>query len=468
MNDDPMVLPTVLFWILAPLTASAPIRWSVPLYLLLVQIDLSSLGNFSTTSLGVENIIKVIIIPTILLMRIREQIHLNGWARKIAVFWAAFVAYACLTMAWSPYRTSAVKMAGYFYAYSVLFVVFTVAWQHDWLGSRTLMAIAWISLLGAVVQTYLFGNAFGSDVEFGVWRFTTFSGAQSFAPFLLCIVVLLLFRERLSVFTFLTSLAASAAILETGSRSIFLGLLWVLLVYGIFSATRSAQRIRLGMIFKRALWFAAAVAVILTVVVQFLPDNRLNEMVTAAVEKNATVDDVGTFGWRFSLYQRTLEEVTHRSPMRLLLGSGTSSGADLVLDAGFFQEANVDPNRAIHDEFLRAVYEWGVLGLCAFLLFFGSVVKFGFTTLRDYRSPQAWAFLAISVPLLISLTVENFLADSGSPGGVGYNLILTSLVAASGLSLETSSPSYSPADPEAIPGLSGSLAILPESYEGNG
>jgi O-antigen ligase len=304
-------------------------------------------------------------------------------------------------------------------------------------------------------------------VEFGVWRFTTFSGAQSFAPFLLCIVVLLLFCEKLSVFTFVTSVAASAAILETGSRSTFLGLLWVLLVYGIFSATRSAQRIRLGMIFKRALWFAAAVAVILTVVVQLLPENRLNEMVTAAVEKNATVDDVGTFGWRFSLYQRTLDEVTHRSPVRMLLGSGTSSGADLVLDEGFFQEANVDPNRAIHDEFLRAAYEWGLIGLCAFLLFFGSILKFAFATLRDHRSPQAWAFLAISVPLLISLSVENFLADSGSPGGVGYNLILTSLVAAYGLIPESSEQSESQTIPEAMSHPSGPLAILPESYEGN-
>ena len=467
MNDDPMVLPTVLFWILGPLTAIAPIRWSVALYLLLVQIDLSSLGNFSTTSLGVENAIKVVIIPTILLLRIRKQIHLNDQTRKIAVYWAAFVAYSCLTMAWSPYRTSAVKMAGYFYAYSVLFVVFTIAWQRNWLGSRTLMAIVWISLLGAVVQTFFYGNAFGSDVEFGVWRFTTFSGAQSFAPFLLCILVLLLFGEKLSVLTFATSVAASAAILETGSRSIFLGLLWVLLVYGIFSATRSAQRVRLGMIFKRALWFAAAIVILLTVVVQFLPENRLNEMMTAAVEKNATIDDVGTFGWRFSLYQRAWDEVTHRNPVRMLLGSGTSSGADLVLEGGFFQEANVDPNRAIHDEFLRAVYEWGIIGLCAFLLFLGSVLKFGITTLREHRSPQAWAFLAISVPLLISLTVENFLADSGSPGGVGYNLILTSLVAGYGLVPESSLQSEAQMIPEAMSSPSGSLAILPEGFEGN-
>jgi O-antigen ligase len=287
--------------------------------------------------------------------------------------------------------------------------------------------VVWISLSGAIIQTYFLGNAFGSD-EFQ-WRFTTFSGAQSFAPFLLSLLVLMLFQKSVSFFTFLTGFGAIAGILMTGSRSVFLGLLWVLIMYGIYSAVRSAKSVRIGMILGRMLVIGATMAVIVLAVVNLLPENRLNEMVAAVIEKNATVEDVGTFGWRFNLYQKTLDELVHRRIALLLVGSGTSSAASLVLNEGIFHEDNIDPNRAIHDEFLRATYEWGFLGLAAFVFFFARLLRLDLRLVAKNASPQAWAFLAIFVPLLISLTVENVLADSGSPGGVGYNLVLTSLMA---------------------------------------
>ena len=461
MNDDPMAVPTVIFWVMAPLTVVAPIRWAVVLYLLLVQIDLSAVGNFSTTSFGFDNAIKAIIIPTILLFKVRKIIpSFNDEARKIAMFWAAFVACVCLAALWSPYRVSAIKMIGYLYTYGVLFVVFAAAWHQEWFSRRSLIFVMLVSLLGGFVQTYFLGNAFGTD-EWGQWRFTTFAGAQSFGPFLLCILVLLLFREKLSLSIFLTALAASVGILETGSRSVFLGFLWVLMIYGVYSAVRSGRQISPGVIFRKLLWIAAGAAVMLTIVVNLLPENRLNEMFEAAVERNADLSDIGTFGWRFALYQKTLDELTQRSPVQLLIGSGTSSGADLVLEQGFFGESNVDPNRALHDEFLRAVYEWGFVGLSAFLLFLWCAFKFGLHAIREHASPEAWAFLAISAPLLISLTVENVLADSGSPGGVGYNLILTAMVAACGLLPEKEPQHQTIAD--MAPSLAIPARIQPES-----
>jgi len=422
-----MFVPTVVFWILASLTIILPVRWSVFAFLLLVQIDLSALGNFSTDSLGIQNVIKVIIIPTVLFLRVRRDIHFDKSARKYFIAWLLMTGYACVAAVWSPYPTSAIKMIGYLYAYSILFVIFVTTWQQEWLDKSKLMWVVWISLAGGVIQSYFLGNAFGSD-EFE-WRFTTFSGAQSFAPYLLALMVLLLFRGKPSFFTFITAAGAAIGILLTGSRSGFLGLAWALLIYGIFTAMRTAKTVRIGMILRKILLIGAAIAVLLFVVVEWLPDNRLNEMLTAAVEKNATVDDVGTFGWRFNLYQKTLDELVHRGFPQLLFGSGTSSGAGLALEGGFFDENNIDPNRAIHDEFLRSTYEWGLLGLALFALFLYKLVSLDLRLVAANSSPQAWAFLAILGPLLISLTVENFLADSGSPGGVGYNLVLTSLMA---------------------------------------
>jgi DNA invertase Pin-like site-specific DNA recombinase len=46
------------------------------------------------------------------------------------------------------------------------------------------------------------------------------------------------------------------------------------------------------------------------------------------------------------------------------------------------------------------------------------------------NSREGWAFLAIFIPLLISLTVENIFADASSPGGMGYLLVLTFMLAA--------------------------------------
>jgi O-antigen ligase len=427
MSDDALFIPTVAFWILVGLTILSPVRWSVIFFLLLVQIDLSGLGNFSTESLGIENAIKVAIIPTLFLYRIRNEIHLEQSARKYFLFWIAFVGYACIAVLWSPFKTSAIKMVAYLYAYSAIFVIYITAWQQRWLTPRNLRFVVWISLSGAIIQTYLLGNSFGSD-EFQ-WRFTTFSGAQSFAPFLLSLIVLILFQKRVSFFDILTALGAATGLLMTGSRSIFLGLLWVLSIYAIYSAVRSAKRVRIGMILGRMVLTGSIMLGVVVAVAIFLPENRLNEMVGAAIEKNATIEDVGTFGWRFTLYQKTLDELIHRGIPSLLVGSGTSSAARLVLDEGIFQEDNVDPNRAIHDEFLRATYEWGLLGLAAFVLFLAVIIKLDLQLVAENASPQAWGFLAIVVPLLISLTVENILADSGSPGGVGYNLVLSSFMA---------------------------------------
>jgi O-antigen ligase len=463
MNDNPMVVPTVIFWILVFLAVATPVRWSVVLYLLLVQIDLSAVGNFSTDSLGIENAIKVIVIPTLLLFKIRKELQFGDEARKYFGLWFLFVGYVGLASLWSPYRVSGIKMTGYLYAYSALFLVFTEAWRQDWFNAKTLMFAVWCSLIGATIQTYFLGNAFGED-DFQ-FRFTSFAGAQSFAPFLLSILVLLLFREKVSISVIVTVLASSLGLLLTGSRSAFLGLIWVLLLYGIFSAARSSKKIRLGVILKRALLIGAAIAVILTTIITLLPENRLNEMMEAAMAKNATLEDVGTFGWRFSLYQTTLDELIHRSPATLLVGSGTSSGADLVLESGFFQESNLDPNRAIHDEFLRAMYEWGILGLFALLFFLASALKLSIRMVKEDASPAAWAFLAIFVPLLLSLTVENFLADSGSPGGVGYCLVLTCMVAAYGLYPEHNQPLELEVASGPDSALPASAGIQTENYE---
>jgi len=307
------------------------------------------------------------------------------------------------------------------------------------------MFVLWTSLSFAALQTYALGNQYGSFeaahavVDFE-WRFTSFTGAQSFAAFLLCLIVLLLFRERWSPSVIAACGGATVGILLTGSRSVFLGFAWILMLAGVIFAKRSGRAISLGLAAKRMALSAAVLLCVGAGVLKALPENRLNEMLSAAVTSDNSLQDVGTFVWRFSLYQKTLEELAGRNLRTLLTGSGTSSAASLVLQSGIFSESNVDPNRALHDEFLRSAYEWGAVGVLLLLLFLAQAISICFRMIKNYDSPEAWAFLAILAPLLISLTVENFLADSASPGGVAYNLILTSMLASGPVVAKTAVP----------------------------
>src|SRR3984893_5497939 len=442
MSSETLLIARAAFWLLAALVVLLPVRWSTLAFLLLVQFDLSGTATYTAESLGIENAIKVTLIPTILLWRMKDEISFDSRFARLRQIWLFFAGYACLAILWSPFKLPALKMLGYFYAYCVLFIVFTIAWRKGWFNARSLMIVLWLSLLFAFVQTYGLGNEYGSvgnfyesiDYEF---RFTSFTGAQSFASFLLSLFVLLVFCEEWNFAIFAAVAGAATGLILTGSRSIFLAFCWILLLAGVIFAKRKGKKLSLGAVAKRMTVGAAVLLVVGTVVLSALPENRLNQMLSASVSSDQTLEDVGTFVWRFSLYQKTIEELTHRRAATLLTGSGTSSAAALVLDSGFFQQFTADPNRAMHDEFLRSLYEWGVPGLLLLLLFLGQAVRICFRLIRETDSKEAWAFLAILVPLLISLTVENFWAESASPGGVGYALVLTSMLARTSLQPKT-------------------------------
>jgi O-antigen ligase len=434
LSSDILTIARLAFWTLAVLVVLLPLRYSVIAYILLVQFDLSGSAFYSTDTLGIENAIKVVAIPSLLWIRARRESTEDAGEPGLRWIWLLLVAYAAISIVWSPFKLAALKMLGYFYAYIVLFDVFRKAWRKEWLNSRSLILVMWCSLLFAVVQSYVLGNPYGvmgnyygaPDFEF---RFTSFTGAQSFAAFLLSLFAILLFTQRWSAAVIVTALAAAAGILLTGSRSIFIGFLWIIVFLAVVYAKRKGRRFTLAQVAKRIALGMAVLLVAGIVVLKNLPENRLNQLFSAMVSPDSSMEDVGTFVWRFSLYQKTLEALSARSPQRLLVGSGTSSAAALVLDTGVFTLANVDANRAIHDEFLRALYEWGVPGVLLLIAFLVEASRICIRKIRECNADVGWLFIAILVPMLISLAVENFLAESASPGGVGYMLVLTAMLA---------------------------------------
>ncbi len=327
MSSETLLIARVAFWLLAALVVLLPVRWSTLAFLLLVQFDLSGTATYTAESLGIENAIKVTLIPTILLWRMKEEISFDSRFAKLRHIWLFFAGYACLAILWSPFKLPALKMLGYFYAYCVLFIVFTIAWRKGWFNARSLMIVLWLSLLFAFVQTYGLGNEYGSvgnfygsiDYEF---RFTSFTGAQSFAAFLLSLFVLLVFCEEWNFAIFAAAAGATTGLILTGSRSIFLGFCWILLLAGVIFAKRKGKKLSLGVVAKRMTVGAVVLLVVGTVVLSALPENRLNQMLSASVSSDQTLEDVGTFVWRFSLYQKTIEELP---PLPLRVGPSRPS-----------------------------------------------------------------------------------------------------------------------------------------------
>ena len=426
MSAAGVIVPSILFWLLVIAFLCVPPRYAVLIFVLIVQLDLTGIAFYSDVSLGWENAIKVVLLPTILLFRTRPIDLLPSAFKFARNCWAALVGYAGIAIAWSPYHLSGVKLMGYLYAYSVLFVVFACAWRRGWFTRGSIVSITSISLLLAALQTYVLGNAYG-DPEYDN-RFTTFADPQSFAPFLICMFVLLVICKRHSIASALAACGAAIGLVLTGSRSNLVGFIWVALIIGVALAKRSRRHLSFSILIRNTAIGCLLFVLLGAAILDALPQSRLTELIDVVTSYNSSsLESVGTFAWRLTVYAQAVKQISGRTWRELATGSGTSSGAVVGLQTGFFKEANVDPNRVIHDEFLRALYEWGVIGLVGFLAFLTAIFRLCIRMIRLTPSPYAWACLAIFGPLVIGLLVENIFADGASPGGVGYCLLLASM-----------------------------------------
>jgi O-antigen ligase len=144
-------------------------------------------------------------------------------------------------------------------------------------------------------------------------------------------------------------------------------------------------------------------------------------------EDDATVEDVGTFAWRLGIYEDVLEHLGKRTGPELFFGSGTSSGAALMLnhDPDHYDREGIDANRVLHSEFLRALYEWGIPGI-GLLLAFVIATTAGFVKkIAAEGGGPALAFAGALPSIVLGLAIENMLASAASAGGVGILVAMT-------------------------------------------
>jgi len=162
-------------------------------------------------------------------------------------------------------------------------------------------------------------------------------------------------------------------------------------------------------------------------VLTYLPGNRIDELVFAVSNDDTKVEDVGTLAWRLGIYEDIWSRLEKRSALGLTFGSGTSSGAALMLDhdPAHYDQVGIDANRVLHSEYLRAFYEWGIFGLTLLVGFLVTTIV-GFARMVTVQgSGPALAFFGVLPSILIGLAIENVLAGAVSAAGVGIVLAMS-------------------------------------------
>lgn len=420
MPEHTVFVVRILFWILTGGVLLLPPRWAIFCWLLSAHINLSGPHWPSATTIGWENTIRIIILPTILLMRVGIKSSFYSSFRLLPFrIWLLICLYAMLASLWSSFFLSALKQVGYLYAYSVGFLVLLIAWRKGIISSRIIEINIWFALGFAALQTLFLGNLFGGIEN----RFTSFTSPQMFAEYLVAMLILVFFLPNFSFRKrFFYSIMILIQIVASGSRTGLLGALAILMVaFLIFLRRRTLQRVLIssGVIL---------IGLILALSFFYLPSSsqmskfRVSDLISV-VKGQKSLSNIGTMSFRLNMWDATLHGIRSFSTFEYIFGRGTSSGGEVAVKSfSKYDPKTVDANRVIHNEYLRVFYEWGIFGSLVFILFLFFTVG-GSVVLARRNNIGGFSLLSLAPALLIMLGVENVLAGSGSAGGIGLLLV---------------------------------------------
>ncbi len=251
-------------------------------------------------------------------------------------------------------------------------------------------------------------------------RFTSYVNAQQFALLITVLLGILAveYRRSPSLASLIVIVAAFVAVLASGSRTALLGVVLGALVMVAWSLHKSHRR---GALLTTAALFAVMLVTLAAGSTLSTQSLRALEIVDVLRGNGASV---GTLSYRIDIYDHANTQLHERDGLELLFGSGAGTARDSVLssDAYIAPGTEIDPNRALHNEWLRIIYEFGAIGLTLFLAL---VARVALTTMRllNGTDSQQWAVLplVISAPVLILfLSIENVLALGLSGSGAAF------------------------------------------------
>jgi O-antigen ligase/polysaccharide polymerase Wzy-like membrane protein len=408
-----MSLPLALYVALLAAAVLAPLRWAIASYLVLSTVDFYT----GYSGIGILNALKGLAYPIVLLWRLRAY---SGHAKTIVapIAWLLLASYAGIASFWSVFPLSAAKLVGEMIGSFLICLAFLRATKGGYLTPSVVLPVTFGAIAVGVLRS-IFAPSYSDSPD----RFTGFTSAQTFAALLAALFALALCSESLKLWMRATLCAATAAAMVlNGSRVWLLGLLMILVLALAISTAPSWLKIcSVGLSVLMCVGLIAASERVLGFLALESRSNRVAAIIIALYEGDRKASGLGTFLFRRQLNARTLSAIESSSALQLLFGHGTSNGRFLL---GELNRGIGDPNRAVHNEWLRILYEWGMLGSLIWLAFIGSVTIFAWRGMR--KDPRGYAKpLLVYLPAFwLALLGENILAGAGHAENIGFILLL--------------------------------------------
>jgi len=422
-----VVTARVIFLITLPVVLFGRPRWALLAWLLTANLDLTGPSRAVASSVGWMNVVKSVGVPTYLWLRFRTTPS-TVWRTPPTLFWIGLVAYASVATLWSSYPLAAVKMIGNMAGIVVILIVLEKCARRGYLDAGLWKSFILVSIAMAVLQTYVIGGlTYGFDGPDQAVRLTSFVGAQQFAALLVAFLAITLWLEPLPRWL-RVSLVASllVCIFLNGSRTWFIGALIALGAYLRFE-------------YRRVVGLAAVAAAVLVFGVLAAantglldPDRYINTNSRIIATLNAVLagqDTPGKAGlrnisFRAKIYRGLYDELSDADASQVIFGHGTSNGAriaKLVMPRRY----RLDPNRVVHNEWFRVLYEWGIVGLVLWLLTFVSLLAAVFANRSGGSSGgMELALLSYLPGFVLALSTENAFAGAGTAMTVGLSALL--------------------------------------------
>jgi len=419
----------LLFLALLPFVLFAAPRWAILAWLVMGNLDTTGGGTAVAESFGWMNASKGFILPLYLWWRLRN-VPGESLSTVPARLWLLLAFYAGLACFWSPFPLAAAKMVGNMLGILLTFAVLERAARKGELSSRMLSLLILASLGLGVLQTLVF-KAYGFDGAGRPTRFSSFVTAQQYAAFLVAFLAIVIRHPGFRSFgRILLASALAVALVLNGSRTWFLGAIVVLLIYFWQLHARA---------FAYSAFSLATVAFGSLLAFNLNPNqgdpfdyasSRLTATMAALMTGEDTPERSGlaNLNFRFSVYDGAISELSSASVVELLGGHGTSSGGNVVMRVfpKSYPLEHLDPNRVVHNEWLRALYEWGVLG---FSLLLGAVATLSVGLLRRSKIPATkfatMAALSFLPAFVLALSTENVIAGAGNAVTMGLALLIS-------------------------------------------
>lgn len=393
-------------------TAFAPMRWSMIAFLCLSVIDFEGGLN----GIAVFNVLKGVVLPAYMLWRLRK--YSGHSSLPIApIAWLLLVCYVGVAGTWSLFPDSAHKLVVQMLGSFMILCVYIRASKGGFLNPRTAIVVFAICVVLGVLRS-TFYPTWGD----GPGRFTAFTSAQAFAAFLAALYCVVLCGKGLRTSTrLITCCAIAGTMIIDGSRIWFLGILVGTLLSLLLSQ---------GQVWLKMCAFAGLIC-ILTVLVgasdyvfKYLaakaPSNRIASTVTALHEGNNRSTGLGTLNFREGINQVAMKRIRNSDASELIFGRGTCNGAVITAALSDSYRHFPDPNRMFHNEWLRVIYEWGLIGAVLWLLLFGSIIQFAIKGVMLDPAGNAKPLLIYLPAFMIGLAGENFIAGAGQCSNMGF------------------------------------------------